>query len=236
MERKRDGEENERNKDLTELSLTLKQAFQSWLPQRVPSAIRLTLAPPGGRRQQREETRERIKYRISVSCVFTADEEERAHSTMSADENQEPYYIIPGPPAPPAPPGGGATGLPGGGLPYYNIPGQQVAEYSSRRDHDPAVRSEEVLGRSPGMTTCSSCRQRVLTHVSFRVGRFAKMLCALFVILGSLQAPKDPNRLLQAPKDPNRLLQTPIDPNRLLQAPVDPNRLLQILTGPYRLL
>ncbi|XP_034395221.1 cell death-inducing p53-target protein 1-like [Cyclopterus lumpus] len=62
-----------------------------------------------------------------------------------------------------------------------------MPEHSSRGDDKRVVSSEEeVLGRSPGMTTCTSCHQQVVTDITYKVGRFAKMICALFVILGLL--------------------------------------------------
>ncbi|XP_037647453.1 lipopolysaccharide-induced tumor necrosis factor-alpha factor homolog [Sebastes umbrosus] len=48
------------------------------------------------------------------------------------------------------------------------------------------VSSDEALGRSPGTTTCTSCQQQVMTIVTYKVGRFAKLICLLLVILGLL--------------------------------------------------
>ncbi|XP_007245617.2 lipopolysaccharide-induced tumor necrosis factor-alpha factor homolog-like [Astyanax mexicanus] len=46
------------------------------------------------------------------------------------------------------------------------------------------VSYDSELGRSPGTTTCTSCREQVLTNVTYKVGAFAWLMCILFILCG----------------------------------------------------
>ncbi|XP_037648248.1 lipopolysaccharide-induced tumor necrosis factor-alpha factor homolog [Sebastes umbrosus] len=40
------------------------------------------------------------------------------------------------------------------------------------------------LGRNPGMTTCTSCQQQVMTNVTYKAGTYAWLMCLLFICCG----------------------------------------------------
>uniref|UniRef100_A0A672L4B2 Lipopolysaccharide-induced tumor necrosis factor-alpha factor homolog n=1 Tax=Sinocyclocheilus grahami TaxID=75366 RepID=A0A672L4B2_SINGR len=40
------------------------------------------------------------------------------------------------------------------------------------------------LGRNPGMATCTTCQQQVLTNVTYKVGVYAWLMCLLFILCG----------------------------------------------------
>uniref|UniRef100_A0A8C6NJ29 Si:ch211-157c3.4 n=1 Tax=Nothobranchius furzeri TaxID=105023 RepID=A0A8C6NJ29_NOTFU len=40
------------------------------------------------------------------------------------------------------------------------------------------------LGRNPGMTNCDSCRQNVMTDVTYKAGTYAWLMCLLFICCG----------------------------------------------------
>ncbi|XP_071369806.1 lITAF domain-containing protein isoform X2 [Centroberyx affinis] len=40
------------------------------------------------------------------------------------------------------------------------------------------------LGRTPGMTTCTSCQQQVMTDVTYKAGTYAWLMCLLFICCG----------------------------------------------------
>ncbi|XP_030646860.1 lITAF domain-containing protein [Chanos chanos] len=46
------------------------------------------------------------------------------------------------------------------------------------------VSYETELGRNPGMTTCVTCQQQVLTNVQYKVGAYAWLMCILFILCG----------------------------------------------------
>uniref|UniRef100_A0A3Q3X2P1 LITAF domain-containing protein n=1 Tax=Mola mola TaxID=94237 RepID=A0A3Q3X2P1_MOLML len=46
------------------------------------------------------------------------------------------------------------------------------------------VSYDTALGTSPGMTTCTSCQQQVMTNVTYKAGPFAWMMCILFICCG----------------------------------------------------
>uniref|UniRef100_A0A3Q1G170 Si:ch211-157c3.4 n=1 Tax=Acanthochromis polyacanthus TaxID=80966 RepID=A0A3Q1G170_9TELE len=46
------------------------------------------------------------------------------------------------------------------------------------------VSYETGLGHSPGMTTCSSCQQQVMTNVTYKAGTYAWLMCLLFICCG----------------------------------------------------
>ncbi|KAK9534665.1 hypothetical protein VZT92_007095 [Zoarces viviparus] len=71
-----------------------------------------------------------------------------------------------------------------GDLPVYHV--YSVPEHHSRGDGKSVVSCEEKLGRTRGMTTCTSCQQHVMTDITYKVGRFAKQMCVFFAILGLL--------------------------------------------------
>ena len=46
------------------------------------------------------------------------------------------------------------------------------------------VSYETELGRSPGMTSCASCQQQVMTNVTYKAGTYAWLMCLLFICCG----------------------------------------------------
>uniref|UniRef100_A0A8C7JTX5 Si:ch211-157c3.4 n=1 Tax=Oncorhynchus kisutch TaxID=8019 RepID=A0A8C7JTX5_ONCKI len=62
----------------------------------------------------------------------------------------------------------GGGGIGGGG----ETPTQKFVSYDTE------------LGRSEGMTTCTSCQQQVMTNVTYKVGAYAWLMCILFILCG----------------------------------------------------
>lgn len=46
------------------------------------------------------------------------------------------------------------------------------------------VSYDTALGRNPGMTTCTSCQQQVMTNVTYKAGTYAWLMCLLFICCG----------------------------------------------------
>lgn len=46
------------------------------------------------------------------------------------------------------------------------------------------VSYDTALGTSPGMTTCASCQQQVMTNVTYKAGTYAWLMCLLFICCG----------------------------------------------------
>ncbi|KAM9843108.1 lITAF domain-containing protein [Aulostomus maculatus] len=46
------------------------------------------------------------------------------------------------------------------------------------------VSYDSALGTTPGMTTCTSCQQQVMTNVTYKAGTYAWLMCLLFICLG----------------------------------------------------
>lgn len=46
------------------------------------------------------------------------------------------------------------------------------------------VSYDSSLGFSPGMTTCTSCQQQVMTNVTYKAGTYAWLMCLLFICCG----------------------------------------------------
>ncbi|XP_042249059.1 lipopolysaccharide-induced tumor necrosis factor-alpha factor homolog-like isoform X2 [Thunnus albacares] len=46
------------------------------------------------------------------------------------------------------------------------------------------VSYDTALGNSPGMTTCTSCQQQVMTNVTYKAGTYAWLMCLLFICCG----------------------------------------------------
>uniref|UniRef100_A0A3Q3GCL2 Si:ch211-157c3.4 n=2 Tax=Labrus bergylta TaxID=56723 RepID=A0A3Q3GCL2_9LABR len=44
--------------------------------------------------------------------------------------------------------------------------------------------SDSALGDSPGMTSCTSCQQQVMTNVTYKAGTYAWLMCLLFICCG----------------------------------------------------
>ncbi|XP_053508095.1 lipopolysaccharide-induced tumor necrosis factor-alpha factor homolog-like [Ictalurus furcatus] len=59
-----------------------------------------------------------------------------------------------------------------------------VQTTSTDRDRNKFVNYETELGRSPGMVTCTTCREQVLTQVTYKVGMYAWLMCLLFILCG----------------------------------------------------
>ncbi|KAJ3601561.1 hypothetical protein NHX12_032529 [Muraenolepis orangiensis] len=46
------------------------------------------------------------------------------------------------------------------------------------------VSPDSDLGRSAGMTTCTSCQQQVMSNVTYKAGTYAWLMCLLFICCG----------------------------------------------------
>lgn len=46
------------------------------------------------------------------------------------------------------------------------------------------VSYDTALGNTPGMTTCASCQQQVMTNVTYKAGTYAWLMCLLFICCG----------------------------------------------------
>ncbi|XP_035510323.1 cell death-inducing p53-target protein 1 isoform X2 [Morone saxatilis] len=46
------------------------------------------------------------------------------------------------------------------------------------------VSYDTALGSNPGMTTCASCQQQVMTNVTYKAGTYAWLMCLLFICCG----------------------------------------------------
>ncbi|KAI4822471.1 hypothetical protein KUCAC02_008021 [Chaenocephalus aceratus] len=46
------------------------------------------------------------------------------------------------------------------------------------------VSHERRLGNDPGMTTCTSCQQQVMTNVAYKAGTYAWLMCLLLICCG----------------------------------------------------
>ncbi|KAM8824148.1 lITAF domain-containing protein [Synchiropus picturatus] len=46
------------------------------------------------------------------------------------------------------------------------------------------VSYDNSLGHTPGMTTCTSCQQQVMTNVTYKAGTYAWLMCLLFICCG----------------------------------------------------
>ncbi|XP_063044268.1 lipopolysaccharide-induced tumor necrosis factor-alpha factor homolog [Engraulis encrasicolus] len=66
-----------------------------------------------------------------------------------------------------------------------NVNAGQVAAPSTETDGVKRFVSEDrQLGNNPGMTTCPSCQQQVLTEVQYKVGTYAWIMCFVFILCG----------------------------------------------------
>ncbi|KAI4878205.1 hypothetical protein NFI96_022862 [Prochilodus magdalenae] len=75
-------------------------------------------------------------------------------------------------------------------------PGASTIQDQQTRSHSASVQAsadsaknkyvsyDTELGRTPGMTTCTTCREQVLTNVTYKVGAFAWLMCILFILCG----------------------------------------------------
>ncbi|XP_027012638.1 lipopolysaccharide-induced tumor necrosis factor-alpha factor homolog-like [Tachysurus fulvidraco] len=66
----------------------------------------------------------------------------------------------------------------------FRVPTQSTTNYTTPTDRNRYVNYESELGRSPGMVTCPNCREQVLTHVTYKVGTYAWLMCLLFILCG----------------------------------------------------
>ncbi|KAM9457250.1 lITAF domain-containing protein [Clarias gariepinus] len=68
----------------------------------------------------------------------------------------------------------------------YRVPAQSttVQTTSTTPERNRYVNYESDLGRSPSMTTCTYCREQVLTQVTYKVGTYAWLMCLLFILCG----------------------------------------------------
>ncbi|KAM7372248.1 hypothetical protein PAMP_009428 [Pampus punctatissimus] len=70
-------------------------------------------------------------------------------------------------------------------MPVYINAGVQVSSgLESGEGKRKFVSSDTELGHSPGMTTCPSCQQQVMTNVTYKAGTYAWLMCLLFIFLG----------------------------------------------------
>ncbi|KAB5554268.1 hypothetical protein PHYPO_G00048380 [Pangasianodon hypophthalmus] len=68
--------------------------------------------------------------------------------------------------------------------PDYRVQTQATTVHTTSTDRNKFVSYESELGRSPGMVTCTSCREQVLTQVTYKVGMYAWLMCLLFILCG----------------------------------------------------
>ncbi|KAL2101740.1 hypothetical protein ACEWY4_003501 [Coilia grayii] len=67
-----------------------------------------------------------------------------------------------------------------------NVSSAQAAVPASATDDGVKrfVSEDRQLGRNPGMTTCPTCQQQVLTDVQYKVGSYAWIMCFVFILCG----------------------------------------------------
>ncbi|XP_031717755.1 lITAF domain-containing protein [Anarrhichthys ocellatus] len=111
---------------------------------------------------------------------------------MSADGKKEPPpYLIPAPGQDPAGvvvyhthtpfnPNSGQNETPANVSPVYTSGGGLENGDGKRR----FVSYDGRLGNNPGMTTCTSCQQQVMTNVTYKAGTYAWLMCLLFICCG----------------------------------------------------
>ncbi|XP_060757083.1 lipopolysaccharide-induced tumor necrosis factor-alpha factor homolog-like [Neoarius graeffei] len=68
--------------------------------------------------------------------------------------------------------------------PDHRVKTQTTTVYTTSTDRNRFVNYESELGRSPGMVTCPSCQEQVLTQVTYKVGTYAWLMCILFILCG----------------------------------------------------
>ncbi|XP_036944851.1 cell death-inducing p53-target protein 1-like [Acanthopagrus latus] len=69
-------------------------------------------------------------------------------------------------------------------LPVYTGGGGGSGGLDSSEGKRRFVSYETPLGSSPGMTTCTSCQQQVMTNVTYKAGTYAWLMCLLFICCG----------------------------------------------------
>ncbi|XP_045571894.1 cell death-inducing p53-target protein 1 [Salmo salar] len=77
----------------------------------------------------------------------------------------------------------GGGGIGGGGIGGGGIGGGGIGGGGGAPTQK-FVSYETELGRSEGMTTCTSCQQQVMTNVTYKVGAYAWLMCILFILCG----------------------------------------------------
>uniref|UniRef100_A0A3Q4GW57 Si:ch211-157c3.4 n=1 Tax=Neolamprologus brichardi TaxID=32507 RepID=A0A3Q4GW57_NEOBR len=72
--------------------------------------------------------------------------------------------------------------------PPYIIPDNQGDGVRVYHPHTPFTPGKKKfvsydmgLGTEPGMTTCASCQQQVMTNVTYKAGTYAWLMCLLFI-------------------------------------------------------
>ncbi|XP_041851341.1 lipopolysaccharide-induced tumor necrosis factor-alpha factor homolog [Melanotaenia boesemani] len=69
--------------------------------------------------------------------------------------------------------------------PVYTSGGGGLGTGANTSDGKQKFVSYDVgLGSNPGMTTCPSCQQQVMTNVTYKAGTYAWLMCLLFICLG----------------------------------------------------
>ncbi|XP_029997778.1 cell death-inducing p53-target protein 1-like [Sphaeramia orbicularis] len=73
----------------------------------------------------------------------------------------------------------------GTNIPVYTSGGGNLgATLGSGEGKQKFVSYDTALGFNPGMTTCPNCQQQVMTNVSYKAGKYAWLMCLLFICLG----------------------------------------------------
>ncbi|XP_068193171.1 lITAF domain-containing protein isoform X2 [Antennarius striatus] len=67
--------------------------------------------------------------------------------------------------------------------PVYTNGGGSIAS-GIDGDKKKFVSYDGSLGSEPGMTTCTSCQQQVMTNVTYKAGTYAWLMCLLFICCG----------------------------------------------------
>ncbi|CAL8342962.1 unnamed protein product [Merluccius merluccius] len=70
----------------------------------------------------------------------------------------------------------------------FSKPAASGTQPPHRASPDPGkqrfVSPDSDLGHTPGMTTCTSCQQQVMTNVTYKAGTYAWLMCLLFICCG----------------------------------------------------
>ncbi|XP_061079192.1 lipopolysaccharide-induced tumor necrosis factor-alpha factor homolog-like [Conger conger] len=60
----------------------------------------------------------------------------------------------------------------------------QTSNLNSNEARPKYTSYDTELGRTPGMTTCTSCQTQVMSNVTYKVGTYAILMCILFILCG----------------------------------------------------
>lgn len=102
--------------------------------------------------------------------------DEKKPATSGDGENRTMYHLhTPFNPTTPSP--GSTPVYTGGG-------GGSLASGVDSEGKNRFISYDTALGSTPGMTTCTSCQQQVMTNVTYKAGTYAWLMCLLFICCG----------------------------------------------------